>query len=95
MREAELKPSEANFEGARGEVAAPIAGTKHPDLKDPKVVLSLLEADQVVAAKRRTRFGKRDLSFGIRVLLWGLRGYVVLMLIIVLFSVYRALQGAQ
>jgi len=65
-----------------------------PDLRDPKVVLSLLEADQVVAAKWHSRFGRRRLSPGVRVLLWGLRIYVVLMLVAVLVSVVRALHGS-
>lgn len=62
-----------------------------PDLKDPRVVLSLLEADQVVAAKERTHFGLRRLSFPMRILLWSLRVYVVVMLVLVLISVIRAL----
>jgi hypothetical protein len=66
-----------------------------PDMKDPRLVLALLEADQVVAAKRRTHFGKRNLSFGVRVLLWGLRVYVVMMLVIVVISVLRALHGVH
>lgn len=66
-----------------------------PDLKDPHVVLSLLEADQVVAAKRQSRFGRRQLSPGVRILLWGLRGYVVIMLIIVLIAVIRAMAPAH
>jgi len=61
------------------------------DLKDPQVILSLLEADQVVAAKQKTRFGRRNLSLGVRVLLWGLRIYVVAMLLLVVVSVLRAL----
>ncbi len=61
-----------------------------PDLKDPRVVLSLLEADQVVAAKRQSRFGRRNLPIGVRALLWGLRVYVVVMLVLVLVSVVRA-----
>jgi hypothetical protein len=68
---------------------------EHPDLQDPNVVLSLLEADQVVAAKTRTRFGKRNLSVGARLLLWGLRVYVFVMLVIVLISVIHALHGGQ
>ena len=63
------------------------------NLKDPEVVLSLLEADQVVAAKRQSRFGPRNLSLGVRVLLWGLRIYVVVMLILVVVSVYRAVSA--
>jgi hypothetical protein len=71
------------------------AAEAKPNLEDPKVVLSLLEADQVVAAKTHTRFGKRELSVGVRLLLWGLRVYVVVMLVIVLISVIRALHGGQ
>lgn len=63
------------------------------NLKDPGVVLSLLEADQVVAAKRQSRFGPRKLSLGVRILLWGLRIYVVIMLVLVVVSVYRALSA--
>ena len=61
-------------------------------LKDPRVVLSLLEADQVVAAKSRTHFGRRRFSLGVRVALWALRIYVVVMMVIVVVSVIHALQ---
>ena len=71
-------------------IAAPGMAAK-PDLKDPQVVLSLLETDQVVAAKQKTRFGRRKLSLGVRVLLWGLRIYVVAMLVMVAVSVLRAI----
>jgi hypothetical protein len=64
-------------------------------LQDPRAVLSLLEADQVVAAKRRTHFGRKNLSFGTKALLWGLRVYVVAMLVIVLISVYQAIHAAH
>lgn len=67
-----------------------IADAKQPDLEDPHVVLSLLESDQLVAAKRRTHFGRRKLSFGVRVLLWSLRVYVVVMMLLALLSVLRA-----
>jgi len=66
-----------------------------PNLRDPRLVLSLLEADQVVAAKSQTHFGRRALSLGIRLTLWALRGYVLLMMIIVVVSVLRALHGAR
>ncbi|HEV2306238.1 MAG TPA: hypothetical protein VGR93_12010 [Candidatus Acidoferrales bacterium] len=66
---------------------------KQPDLKDPEVVLSLLEADQVVAAKQGTRFGRRELSFKVRLMLWGLRIYVAIMLVIVAVSIFRALHA--
>lgn len=75
-----------------GETAAVAA---KPNLRDPQIVLSLLEADQIVAAKQRTRFGKRKLSFATRALLWGMRIYVVAMLVIVLVSVLHALRGAN
>jgi hypothetical protein len=74
--------------------ADPIAdGVARPNLDDPRVVLSLLEADQVVAAKEQTRFGRRELSLGVRALLWGLRIYVVAMLVLVVVSVLRAIRG--
>ena len=71
---------------------AVVTNSAEPNLEDPRIVLSLLEADQVVAAKRQTHFGPRKFSFGVRVLLWGLRIYVVLMMVIVLISVFRALR---
>lgn len=62
----------------------------HPDL-----VLTLLEPDQVVVAKQRTRFGARRLTPKHKTILWGLRVYVVVMLVIVLISVIRAVQSAH
>ncbi|HTA52088.1 MAG TPA: hypothetical protein VK757_04820 [Candidatus Acidoferrum sp.] len=70
------------------------AASPKPDLKDPRVVLSLLETDQVVAAKQQTRFGRRTLSPGIKILLWGLRVYVVVMFVLVVVSVIRAIHSA-
>jgi len=67
---------------------------KQPSTFTPTVVLSLLEADQVVAAKQQTRFGPRQLSPGLRALLWGLRVYVAVMLVLVVISVMRALHAA-
>jgi len=60
----------------------------------PEAVLALLEPDQLVAAKERTRFGRRRLSRGVRALLWGLRLYVLFMVALVLFQVIQAVQGA-
>ena len=65
------------------------------NLNDPRVVLSLLEADQVVATKRQTHFGRRELSLSVRTLLWGLRIYVVVMIAIVLVAAFHALRGAR
>lgn len=64
-------------------------------LQDPRAVLSLLEADQVVAAKRRTHFGRQTLSMKTRLLLWCLRVYVVAMLLIVAISVLQAIRAAH
>ncbi|MFI5340133.1 MAG: hypothetical protein ACHQ7N_09875 [Candidatus Methylomirabilales bacterium] len=70
------------------ELASAIAGGQ------PEAVLSLLEPDQLVAAKARTRFGPRRLTRGVRALLWGLRIYVLVMLALVLLQVLQAVQGA-
>lgn len=86
MKEAQSNESQQVFDAGAASYA-------QPDLKDPRVVLSLLEADQVVAAKQRTRFGRKPLSLPVRLLLWGLRVYVVVMLVIVAVSVFRALRG--
>ncbi len=56
------------------------------------VVRSLLEEDQLVAFKQRTRFGRRKFSPGLTVLLWALRIYVVVMLIIVVIQIVRTLR---
>lgn len=80
------KESKPRTDGAR---------SAHPDLKDPRLVLSLLEADQVVAAKSQSRFGRRSLSFGARATLWGLRIYVLFMMIIVVISVVQAIHGGH
>ncbi|HEU5409854.1 MAG TPA: hypothetical protein VFU57_02455 [Candidatus Acidoferrales bacterium] len=69
------------------------ARSTKPNLRDPQVVLALLEADQVVAAKQASRFGRKKLSLKMRVILWGLRIYLVIMLVIVAISVMRALHG--
>ena len=87
-----MKPVNTEMNSGARTVGANIERAARPDLKDPGVVLSLLEADQVVAAKQRTHFGRRGLSLGVRVLLWGLRVYVVVMIVIVLISAIRAIQ---
>jgi hypothetical protein len=88
----ELKSKQAGPSEKQRSLEAVAANSAEPNLEDPRIVLSLLEADQVVAAKRQAHFGPRRFSFGVRVLLWGLRIYVVLMMVIVLLSVFRALQ---
>ena len=88
-----MKPIETHPPASAADPLA--APTAQPDLKDPRVVLSLLETDQVVAAKQRTRFGRRKLSLGVRILLWGLRVYVVVMLLLVAVSVVRAVHPGR
>jgi hypothetical protein len=72
-----------------------VAGANHLNLHDRHAILSVLESDQLVAAKRRTHFGTRKLSFGIRALLWTLRVYVVVMMLLALISVLRAAHVIQ
>jgi len=62
------------------------------DMK-PETVLSLLEEDQLFAAKQRFLIGRAKLSPGTRVLMWCLRGYVILMLIVVVVAVVNAVHG--
>jgi hypothetical protein len=85
-----VKSNDAKIVGSSPGFGSVAEGAAKPDLKDPSVVLSLLEADQVVAAKQKTRFGRRNLSLGVQMLLWGLRIYVVAMLVLVVVSVLRA-----
>lgn len=86
-----MKPSEAMGDENMGKTS--VNRASEPNLKDPRVVLSLLEADQTVAAKQRMHFGRRNLSLGAKVLLWGLRIYVVAMLVLVVISVVRAIHS--
>jgi hypothetical protein len=85
-----MTKAEKESAGTPRAAKAAVGVVAKPNLRDPGVVLSLLEADQVVAAKQKTRFGRRNLSIGARILLWGLRVYVVAMLVLVVISVIRA-----
>lgn len=80
---------------SRGEANFAAPGASRPNLKDPRVILSFLEADQVVAAKTQTRFGRRPLSVGARAILWGLRIYVVVMMVIVAIAVIHVVHAAR
>lgn len=64
-------------------------------LEHPEIALSVLESDQLVAAKQKVRFGRRKLTRSEEGLMWGLRIYVVIMLIIVLVSVIEALHAGH
>ena len=59
----------------------------------PETVLKVLEADQLVAAKERAHFGRKKLSGGVQALLWGLRLYVVFMMVLVAVQVINAIHG--
>jgi hypothetical protein len=63
--------------------------------RHPELALELLEPDQVVSAKQRTRFGRRKLDRKQRALLWVLRVYVVAMQVLVLITVIRAFRSAH
>ncbi len=89
-----VKTSHAKVGASAGSFESGAEKGRKPDLKDPNVVLSLLEADQVVAAKQRMHFGRRNLSISVRVMLWALRIYVVAMLVIVLISAFQAIHSA-
>ena len=86
-----MKPREAVEDENMGKANPSVDRAPEPNLKDPRVILSLLEADQTVAAKQRMHFGRRNLSLGAKILLWGLRVYVVAMLVLVVISVVRAI----
>ncbi|MGC8559688.1 MAG: hypothetical protein ACP5O1_03320 [Phycisphaerae bacterium] len=58
----------------------------------PELVRTLLEEDQLVEFKKRNRFPRRKLSVKLRILLWLLRIYVVVMLLIVALQIYRAMK---
>lgn len=94
LRGDDVKPTDAEMKVSSKVFESGAESTAAPDLKDPSVVLSLLEADQVVAAKQRTQFGRRNLSLSVRILLWGLRLYVVVMLVIILISAIQAIHPA-
>jgi hypothetical protein len=90
-----LKSDYSELRATEAGIRPVVADDRQPRLEDPRVVLSLLEADQVVAAKEHMRFGRQKLSRGARVMLWCLRVYVVVMLIIVLVSVLRAVHAVH
>jgi hypothetical protein len=78
----------------RAEVTAPAGPSDVVDLElRPDTVLSVLEADQLVVAKEHPRFGQRQLSQGVRLLLWGLRLYVIAMMALVAIQVVNAVRG--
>ncbi len=61
----------------------------------PDLVLSVLEMDQLVNAKQHTKFGRMKLTRGIRILLWSLRIYVIMMVLIVMLQILQTVNGAH
>ena len=64
---------------------------EHPSLADASLVLTTLEHDQLVAAKREP-VPRRRLKGGELTLLWGLRLYVVFMLVVVFWQGWVAVK---
>lgn len=54
-------------------------------------VHEVLEPDQLSAVKQR--FGRRRLSRSTLLLLWGLRAYVLLMVLLIAFQIWNALHA--
>ncbi len=58
-----------------------------------EAVLQVLEEDQLVAAKENAHLGRREFSPALNATLWGLRIYVLLMLVLVAMQVIQAVRG--
>jgi hypothetical protein len=67
-------------------------GVVSPDVeREGPLVLDALETDQLVSAKRP--YGRRKLGPMTRALMWGLRFYVLLTLVVVVDQVVQAVTG--
>lgn len=77
-------------------MSEPIDPTKHIKGRElaakPELVRTLLEEDQLVEFKKHNRFPRRQLSIPLKILLWLLRIYVLVMLVIVALQIYRAMK---
>jgi len=62
---------------------------EHASLAETSLVLETLELDQLVAAKREP-VPRRQLKGGELALLWGLRLYVIFMLVVVFWQAWTA-----
>jgi hypothetical protein len=56
-------------------------------------VRDVLEPDQLSTAKRRPLAGRRQLSPGTLIILWALRLYVVVMMFIIAYQIWIAIQS--
>jgi hypothetical protein len=70
-----------------------------PRHHDPELgqeeILQLLEDDQLVWAKEKVHLGRRRFSRGLSVVLWGLRVYVVLMLVLIVVRVVQTVSAGH
>ncbi len=57
-------------------------------------VLDVLEPDQLVAAKEKERYGLRELGLGTRILMWGMRAYVLFMTVVVAYQIWTTVTHA-
>lgn len=56
-------------------------------------VRDVLEPDQLSTTKREPRAGRRQLSPGTLIILWALRLYVVVMMVIIAYQIWTAIQS--
>ncbi len=62
----------------------------HPSpASESKLVHAVLEEDQLYAFKQKTHFGRREISPNLHILLWALRIYVLVMMVIVVVQILR------
>lgn len=66
--------------------------TTSRDSDDRRAVLDVLDPEQLVATKA-ARYGRRRLSLCTQAVMWALRLYLVLMLVVVIDRVVRAVHG--
>jgi hypothetical protein len=71
-------------------VPAPPAPVPGQPGSEGEWLLAALEPDQLVAAKEATRYGQRRLGVGARLLMWGMRAYVLFTLVVVVYRVWAA-----
>ncbi len=57
------------------------------DLSEQELVLSTLEPDQLAEAKKQ-RIPRRQLRRGELIVLWGLRVYVLFMVVVIVYQVW-------
>ncbi len=56
-------------------------------------VREVLEPDQLSTAKKVQRAGRRQLSPGTLIILWALRLYVVVMMVIIAYQIWTVIQS--